>query len=299
VERIFVSLHRLIRCLRVDHLACQASKQLTTYMVCMGKQGMSGHQQPFTCLGGDVVKDIVPYLRLCENGNLSRCNTTLLMDVSFKLVDKVEGPYRSPVHVIDNLYKFEKLGVLDFTNANFGYEGAGKLANVLPGMHHLKELLLGGNTIGVLGIRALSIVFKSDIFHSQLEVLALQDNDVGQYGASYVADAIKYSKALQSLTSLDLSSNNVRKAGAAALLDAFTMGCPNIKHLYLAKNGYLGVEVMTKLAESWNAGAMPKLETLHVADSRVFLAGVRTLARGLQRLVTQHLGYMSTPTTYK
>lgn len=100
------------------------------------------------------------------------------------------------------------LKTLDLSHNGIGNDGAWKLAPVLDSLVNLESLLLSKNQIGDDG--------ASEIGHhlpSNLKLLVMRGNDIGDVGADAIAAAVANSK----IAELMLANNNIGSAGAIAL----------------------------------------------------------------------------------
>ena len=169
----------------------------------------------------DGIRGILSFLPLRDIISLSICCRDLSTRVTVERVKEIKAPYRYPLLLIDQLPHFKRLRTLDLKGANLGPIGAARLAERLVGLHHLKDVRLGGNYVGVEGIRVLSAAFLSRDNRAELKYLDLSDNDIGRDGAQFIAIAFHHGAALQSLDTLDLSGNNIGLKGAGLLFTAF------------------------------------------------------------------------------
>ena len=104
--------------------------------------------------------------------------------------------------------------------------------------------------------------------------LVLNDNDVGDDGATAIAEGLKTNSALQSL---DLNRNNVGDAGKAALL-AVLEGHPSLKSIYGI--GWAGSEAgQAELARLRDND--PELVRLYLSWKGVGDDGATAIAEGL------------------
>lgn len=149
----------------------------------------------------------------------------------------------SPGHTLGHLDKSSKLIVsglpsvicdalagieeLDYRRCNWGDEEAAWLAVVLPLCGRLKRLLLSCNRISDAGVTALSGALSSRNMQT-LELLALDNNEIGDIGASALFQRMspdgESEVILRELKTLSLSNNALGDASVTALSGAIGGG---------------------------------------------------------------------------
>jgi len=129
---------------------------------------------------------------------------------------------------------------------------------------------------------------------TQLTVLSLRDNQIGDAGVKSLAEACA-SGALAQLEVLDLGGNRIGDAGVTALAQSCARGAlPQLQELYLMYN-QIGDAGVTALAEAFGRGALAQLKSLQLWDNQIGDAGVKALAEAcasgaMSQLSTLNLG---------
>ena len=114
----------------------------------------------------------------------------------------------------------------------------------------------------------------------KLDLLRLDENDIGASGASYLAQAIACgsSDALASVTKLFLQRNRLGNIGLKQLTPALISGgLPQLTELHLAYNG-IGDGGVEKFAGALAKGALPLLEVLNLSRNAIGDAGCSEMA---------------------
>ncbi len=155
------------------------------------------------------------------------------------------------------------------TNA-LGDEGAGALASVLAGGHHLQTVYLGCNKIGVTGVAALAALLEQD---DTVQALWLKRNPVGDEGLDLLAQALVTNRRLRTL---DLVNTGVTDSGLARLADVLTARPTRLERLFLGGNGLTPSAVPILLRLVRQAG----VHELYLAANHLGDAGVSALAAG-------------------
>ena len=108
---------------------------------------------------------------------------------------------------------------------NIGDKGVSTIAELMKALPHLRHVHLDSNHIGDKGVEKLSQLLQDSIF----EKLSLNDNGIGDNGASAVADLMK---ALPRLRHVYLSRNHIGGTGAALLWNQSIHKCCNLSLHY-------------------------------------------------------------------
>ena len=177
----------------------------------------------------------------------THCPRMTRLDLSANLLH--EGRF-----VGDCIRKTPRLVYLDLSGNAFQDEGAESLANALPCLPGLSELLLDKNHITCSGLRSLC---GNLYFASNLRKLSLKSNLISDVGVEALAATAPY---ICQLNELYLGYNNITEAGVNALCVSFksfsTLQCLDLKGNLVREEGIS--ELGTKLSE------LPKLRHLYI-----------------------------------
>ena len=151
-------------------------------------------------------------------------------------------------------------------------------ACVSGALAQLKELRLGFNSIGDVGMAAFADAVWSGAFPA-LKELWLMSNSIGDAGISTLADSVSRG-ALAQLEALNLYNNSIGDVGISALADSVSKGAlPALQQLSLYKN-QIGDAGISALADSMSKGALGKLENLYLSENKIGNAGITALLVG-------------------
>ena len=136
----------------------------------------------------------------------------------------------------------------------------------------LKTLDLSGDEIGDAGATALADALR---VNKSLETLDLDDNHIGDAGATALADALLVNETLETLF---LTRNEIRDAGATALADTLLVN-ETLKNLFLDDN-YIGEAGATALAGALHVNK--SLKTLYLSGNYIGDAGATALREAIE-----------------
>lgn len=199
-------------------------------------------------------------LELIKNSSLERLNISTICygeeeeDKVYKFFDP-------------ELYKNKDLTHLNIAGNDIGYQGALKLAQLLPYLNKLEYLDISGNRLGVKGAEVIAKAnFSKNISwlnlscnyicargcdsfsrvlgqFSGLKHLNLGNNMIESEGASSLADVLTQCSVL---SHLDLSGNEISDDGLASIASVFPY-CPALAHLDLSCNSFNRLESLTRV----------------------------------------------------
>lgn len=120
------------------------------------------------------------------------------------------------IYCLCNALKSSNLISLSLNGNGFEYMGAFEISELIPTVPKLKLLNISGNNIGTDGIIVICKVFAELKHTSQIQELSLSDNSIGLFGAEVFSLIIP---KLPSLNSLFFSSNNIGEKGASFIAE--------------------------------------------------------------------------------
>lgn len=173
-----------------------------------------------------------------------------------------------------------------------GSQGAGDLQALLS---RRKLQYLGLYSCALKSMGGLLLVNAlQNIQVSQLRSLRLGKNDLGDFAANNVLNALTESCAFPHLEELDLSFNKLSAEGITAFLkgEGRSKLYQKLRRFTLSGNPLLddGVTIISELLQP---GALPRLEVLHISGTGIGTKGVQGLMTALENGACRNLHYLS------